>query len=269
MDRASQKLTSKCTNLISNLNANPHTKNFISDVYDSAAEAKNGGIGIFSLAANDLLKEYDDYDDEEDDDTIKIHDDVMISTRHPNSVLPFKPGFLPKTTPRSVRKKPLDPSKLPEFAEEPVDAFIIRGKSAELDCKVRSAVKAYFTCNDEAMAESNLHKVKKTIRVVKLGFKFKLSFLQERDFVEAATGEVMKELRIEITRNMVEEFFGKFTCRCDAWSARGRISSRNVTVETACKSELNNKIITWFPEFSSHIRENLKIPRHEARQVHE
>lgn len=161
---------------------------------------------MFSLTAKDLLKEYAEYEVEDND--------VIPNTPHPNSVLAHGPTSTPHPTP-FVRKKPLDPTKLPEFEQEPQEAFIIRGKSAELDCKVRSATKAYFTCNGEAMAESGLHK--------------------ERDFVESTTGEVIKELRLEIRRNMVEEFFGQYWCRCDAWSAKGMVSSRNVSVEMACK----------------------------------
>ena len=48
--------------------------------------------------------------------------------------------------------------------------------------------------------------------------------------------DVFYSIVIQVTRNAVEEFFGRFTCHCDAWSSRGRVSSRNATVETACKS---------------------------------
>ena len=52
----------------------------------------------------------------------------------------------------------------------------------------------------------------------------------------------VKQLSIEINRNQVEEFFGQFSCRCDAWSSRGMSSSKNATVEIACESILTTSI---------------------------
>lgn len=116
-----------------------------------------------------------------------------------------------------MRGASLTPDGMPEFLEEPVDAFVLRGKSAEMNCRVRFAAKAYFVCNGEPMVESPLHK--------------------EHDLVD--DGHVVKELRLEVTRNMVEEFFGQFSCRCEAWSAKGKsASSNNVSVETACKGNV-------------------------------
>ena len=77
------------------------------------------------------------------------------------------------------------------------------------------AAKAYFSCNGEAMAHSPTHR--------------------ERDSAEGAEGTRKRMLELEVTRNMVEEFFGKFSCRCDAWSDAGRTTTKNVSVETACK----------------------------------
>ncbi len=108
-------------------------------------------------------------------------------------------------------------TRLPEFLMEPQDAYIIREKSANLRCSVSGASKAYFVCNGEAMAESPLQR------------ELLASY-------EPTKGAEIRELHLEVTRDLVEEFFGKFTCRCDAWSKVGRVSSRDVLVETACKS---------------------------------
>ena len=143
--------------------------------------------------------DYEDLEDYEDDKLWK-------STPHPNSVLPFDKKVKP--TPRPFGKV-TSPDQMPSFVQEPVNSYIIRGKSAELKCQVSGAVKAYFTCNGEAMAESNLHKEIRTLDLL--------------------------EVNLEVTRNNVEEFFGTFTCRCDAWSAKGKVSSRNVSIQTACK----------------------------------
>ena len=66
--------------------------------------------------------------------------------------------------------------------------------------------------------------------------------------------DVFYSIVIQVTRNAVEEFFGRFTCHCDAWSSRGRVSSRNATVETACKWlsqiwENASLICIWFPSW--------------------
>lgn len=136
------------------------------------------------------------------------------STLHPNSVLPFSFTVMSTAKPKVIGKKPKkDASSLPEFVQQPVDSYIIRGKSATLVCSVAYAAKAYFTCNGEAMAESPFH--------------------QEKARVEGGT--VVKTITLEVTRNAVEEFFGQFSCKCDAWSAMGKVSSDNVSVETACK----------------------------------
>ena len=132
------------------------------------------------------------------------------SSQHPNSVLPKAEVV---TTERA-KKKSSDPNDPPEFVLKPVDSYIIRGKSARLKCGVTGAGKVYFVCNGEAMAESNLHR--------------------EKDFV-GEDGKVVKEVVLEVSRNNVEEIFGTFTCTCDAWYNRGKISTEPVTVENACK----------------------------------
>ena len=82
---------------------------------------------------------------------------------HPNSVL--NADLLPasEVDPRPSHdlnnKVNLDPrGQFPTFVEEPVNSYIIRGKSAKLTCSVSSAVKAYFTCNGEAMSVSPNHR---------------------------------------------------------------------------------------------------------------
>ncbi len=82
------------------------------------------------------------------------------------------------------------------------------------------ADKAYFTCNGEAMAASDHHK-----EVDKVEISETVSMLPYH----------VKTLTLQVNRVNVEEFFGLYTCRCDAWSAKGMTSSKNATVEFACK----------------------------------
>ncbi|TRY68405.1 hypothetical protein TCAL_10234 [Tigriopus californicus] len=177
-------------------------------------------------------------------------DDLLLPTFHPNSVFPFYEdevissldGAKSPTTPipnKSLSsKKPLktkksffdtfsphkttsetnsDDTALPVIVKDPVDSYIIRGKSAFLECSVQGASKAFFVCNGEAMSATSFH--------------------QEKDHFDDETGEVIKKLTLEVTRNQVEEYFGTFMCQCQAWSAKGMTNSKNVSIETSCKFE--------------------------------
>ena len=209
-----------------------------------------GGKGIFSLKH---IKSIEDYEDEEyhiysvegDNDDEDSNGGLVFPTvtQHPNSVLPtdFEISSKKHPTTASTSKAVKKPAKKkiilthptfqksnklnsnaekPKFTLDPVNSYVIRDKSAHLKCEVVSADKAYFVCNDEAMSESGggLHK-----EVAK---------------VDPESGLVVRSLSLVVTRNQVEEFFGQFSCRCDAWSSKGRVSSANVTVSTACKFEI-------------------------------
>ena len=108
----------------------------------------------------------------------------------------------------------------PIFIENPKNSYIVRGGPVELRCKVLHADKAYFSCNGEAMAASELHKEVDKIEI------------SENSAMEAIN---VKTLTLQLNRINIEEFFGLYTCRCDAWSAKGMTSSKNATVEVACK----------------------------------
>ena len=82
------------------------------------------------------------------------------------------------------------------------------------------ADKAYFTCNGEAMAASEMHKEVDSIEI------------NEAEGIEAVT---VKTLSLQLDRINIEEFFGLYSCRCDAWSAKGMTSSKNASIEVACK----------------------------------
>eukprot|EP00096_Caligus_rogercresseyi_P015913 TRINITY_DN8405_c0_g1_i1.p1 TRINITY_DN8405_c0_g1~~TRINITY_DN8405_c0_g1_i1.p1 ORF type:complete len:1047 (+),score=257.57 TRINITY_DN8405_c0_g1_i1:141-3281(+) len=116
------------------------------------------------------------------------------SQQHPNSVFSQPSGFPPR------------------FILHPNDSFIIRNKDVHLTCSVLGSIKAYFVCNGEAMGVSEYHS--ETDR------------LNEQNILE-------KTLTLVVNRIQVEEFFGIYACHCDAWYDRGKVSSRNATVELA------------------------------------
>ncbi len=160
--------------------------------------------------------DYEDYLEEELDHADE--DFAFSTTANPSSLLPHDLEAYNKKLFEgfgATEKTESSSDSLPKFLLHPSNGYIIRGKSATLRCAATSADKAYFACNGEAMAASSRHKEKDKVLDSK---------------------SVVKELTLEVTRDDVEEFFGRFRCRCEAWNSKGRTTSRNVTVETACES---------------------------------
>lgn len=121
-------------------------------------------------------------------------------------------GYLLDTLPTS------DPDQipLPVFLEEPVDAYVIKNKPASLQCRAAHALQVFFKCNGEAV-RSKQH--------------------SQQEFVDPMTGIRQIEVKLNVTRNDVEEYFGKdkFKCECFAWSSRGQVRSHPAAVDVACK----------------------------------
>ncbi|XP_017766227.1 PREDICTED: netrin receptor UNC5C-like [Eufriesea mexicana] len=101
---------------------------------------------------------------------------------------------------------------LPIFLAEPVDAFVVKGKPATLHCSAAHALQVYFRCNGDRAERS-----------------------QHQDFVDPRTGTRVVEVELNVTRNEVEEYFGRerFKCECVAWSGPGQIRGQPATVEVA------------------------------------
>lgn len=78
----------------------------------------------------------------------------------------------------------------------------------------RSFPQVYFRCNGDRAERS-----------------------QQQDFVDPRTGTRVVEVELNVTRNEVEEYFGRerFKCECVAWSGPGQIRGQPATVEVACK----------------------------------
>lgn len=111
---------------------------------------------------------------------------------------------------------------LPVFLEEPTDTYVIKNKPATLSCRAAHALQLYFKCNGENVetASGELH--------------------PHQEFVDPQTGVRNVELSVNITRDHVEEFFGKdsFRCECVAWNSRGQIKSQPSIVDVACEHRL-------------------------------
>ncbi|KAJ8958935.1 hypothetical protein NQ318_019705 [Aromia moschata] len=101
---------------------------------------------------------------------------------------------------------------LPIFLVEPQNSFVVKNRPAILHCRAAHALKVYYKCNGARKVET-----------------------MENWFVDPQTGVRIFEAEINVTRDMVEEFFGKekFKCECHAWNGRGSIKSQPATVEVA------------------------------------
>lgn len=108
----------------------------------------------------------------------------------------------------------LSSDALPIFLVEPQDAYVVKNRPAKLQCRAAHALRLYFKCNGAKNVES-----------------------AQSDIVNPQTGVRIMEAEANVTRDMVEEFFGKekFKCECYAWSGRGSIKSQSAFVEVACE----------------------------------
>ena len=122
-----------------------------------------------------------------------------------------------------------DSSPAPVFLEEPEDAFVVKNKPATLSCRAAHALQLHFVCNDEDV-HSKHH--------------------SQHQFVDPMTGIRQLEVKADVTRNDVEEYFGAdgYGCQCVAWSSFGQVKSRRAKVVVACKL-----IIFFFLFFSFYI----------------
>ena len=107
-----------------------------------------------------------------------------------------------------------DPSEyaLPIFVEEPKNQYTARGSPANLVCKVAHAVKVYFVCNDEVMTSSS-----------------------EEDMIDPVMSIRYTKITLEVKRSDAMDVLGKYICKCHATSAQGEVSSREASVNVACK----------------------------------
>lgn len=88
-----------------------------------------------------------------------------------------------------------------------------KNKPATLRCKAAHALQLYFRCNGHRAEESH-----------------------QTDFVDPHTGTRIVDCELNITRDHIEEYFGKdkFKCECIAWSGSGSIKSQPAHVDVAC-----------------------------------
>ena len=136
----------------------------------------------------------------------------------------FSASAQPQPQPRLDLSGPLLPASLPSgdpetfalpiFLEEPASAIVSpESNTTRLHCRAAHATRLYFECNGKAAASTN--ETEGRLAADQDGVKFR------------AVSLVVKRAQV---RNTLE-----FSCRCIALSAVGRVESRMVIVDTACK----------------------------------
>ena len=107
------------------------------------------------------------------------------------------------------------------FLLEPVSGFVVKNKPTTLQCRASNALQVYFSCNGERL-DSKEH--------------------SSLEFVDPHTGTRVVEAELNVTRDHIEEYFGrdKFRCECVAWSSGGQIHSQPAFVDVACEYSSNN-----------------------------
>lgn len=102
---------------------------------------------------------------------------------------------------------------LPVFLMEPLDAYVVKNKPATLHCKAAHALQLYFRCNGHHAKESH-----------------------QTAFNDPHTGTRIVDCELNVTRDHIEEYFGKdkFKCECIAWTGSGSIKSQPASVDVAC-----------------------------------
>ncbi|KAK5645630.1 hypothetical protein RI129_004094 [Pyrocoelia pectoralis] len=126
-------------------------------------------------------------------------------------------AILEETSPTKPSPEPdesllLNSDALPFFLDEPQNAYVVKNRPALLMCRAAHTLKMYFKCNGARNVDT-----------------------LQSEFVDPQTGVRIVEAELNVTRNMVEEFFGKekFKCECYAWSGRGSVKSQPAIVEVA------------------------------------
>nr|XP_023673762.1 netrin receptor UNC5D-like [Paramormyrops kingsleyae] len=106
------------------------------------------------------------------------------------------------------------PAMLPQFLQEPDDAYIVKSNPIKLRCQAAPALQIFFKCNGEWVHQSQ-H--------------------ASQEFRDEATGLKIREVMINVSRQQVEDFHGPedYWCLCVAWNHLGTSKTRKATVRLA------------------------------------
>ena len=101
---------------------------------------------------------------------------------------------------------------LPIFIQSPENAYTSKGKPAILECRIAHALRAYFVCNEEK----------------------KDSTTETKGLSDPKTqANDVTKITLEISRAEVNSGIGEYSCKCKAYSKKGHVESKAITVSNA------------------------------------
>uniref|UniRef100_A0A182KCE3 Netrin receptor UNC5A-D-like N-terminal domain-containing protein n=1 Tax=Anopheles christyi TaxID=43041 RepID=A0A182KCE3_9DIPT len=108
-----------------------------------------------------------------------------------------------------------DGTPLPVFLVEPKSAYVMKNRPAKLYCKASHALQISFKCSGSTKPPPT----------------------ENEHHTDPHSGVQLQEATATITRELVDEFFGKglFKCECRAYSSRGHVKTQPVTIQVASK----------------------------------
>ena len=141
---------------------------------------------------------------------IAVHASIVLSVsgKRMNRDLDLSGSMLPEEYPDGD----VSSYALPIFIQSPENAYTSKGKPAILECRIAHARRAYFVCNDEkkdSTTEINGLSDPKT---------------QAKD---------VTKITLEISRAEVNSGIGEYSCKCKAYSGKGHVESKAITVSNA------------------------------------
>jgi hypothetical protein len=106
-------------------------------------------------------------------------------------------------------------ANLPTFIMEPQNTYVMRNRPAVLTCKAEHALQLSFKCSGSSSPPPSTFD----------------------SYVDPHNGVTIQEVTATVTRELVDEYFGKgpFKCECRAYSSRGKAKSRPATIHVACE----------------------------------
>ncbi|XP_035795780.1 netrin receptor unc-5-like isoform X2 [Anopheles albimanus] len=113
-----------------------------------------------------------------------------------------------------------DGTPLPVFLVEPESAYVMKNRPAELYCKASHALQISFKCSGSTKPPPTV----------------------KEHHTDPHSGVQLQEATATITRELVDEYFGKgpFKCECRAYSSRGHVKTQPVTIQVATiKKQIN------------------------------
>ncbi|XP_050100643.1 netrin receptor UNC5C isoform X2 [Anopheles aquasalis] len=113
-----------------------------------------------------------------------------------------------------------DGTPLPVFLVEPESAYVMKNRPVELYCKASHALQISFKCSGSTKPPPTV----------------------KEHHTDPHSGVQLQEATATITRELVDEYFGKgpFKCECRAYSSRGHVKTQPVTIQVATiKKQIN------------------------------